>query len=126
MLGSDEWKHAAMEEGRDRPPPLSQCMNFHTFLQCQHKGQGSSPQLPDLLTKQLGQGPYPKRVFTPRRWGMSVIETGIFNRVRPAPAQGPTQVWSGISVIADTRAPFEFKHVTAGRNGGGPRSALGD
>ena len=61
---------------RDRPPPPPQSMNFHVLLQCQHKRQGSSPQLPGFATKQLGEGPTQQRVFTPRRWGISVIEPG--------------------------------------------------
>ena len=45
--------------GRDRPPPLFQSMNFHALLLYQHKGQGSSPKLPMFSNQQLGQGALP-------------------------------------------------------------------
>ena len=50
---------------RYRPSPPSQSMNFHVFLQCQHKGQGSSPQLPTTHNQQLGESPTQQRVLAP-------------------------------------------------------------
>ena len=32
----------------------------------------------NVSNQQLGEGPTQQRVFTPRRWGISVIESGDF------------------------------------------------